>query len=119
MITIGKVGTHDLTLDATKLAILLGVIAIVPAILTVVVNVLLQPAFEKNKTQLEKDKLEFEKRKSDAAFYRAVLANADPVKRQALLKFLISAKLVDDRANVGAVLPGAIPNWPAVAGVAP
>ena len=108
-------GKVEVEIASWKLAIILGIIAVVPAGVTAVTEAVMKPSTK----AIENVKLNLERRKASAELYRLALRIEDPGKRHKAVQFLFMAKLVDENTNVMALLPGEIPHWPATTETSP
>lgn len=90
-------------------ALLLAVVAIIPAAVTAGIDALLtKPAT----LRVENAKLELEREKTATALYQGVLATADATKRKELLVFFVDVGVLKDKNGIIRTRPPAqIPQW--------
>lgn len=100
-------------------AIMIAIIAIVPAAVTAGTEALVKPLAQQSTTALENAKLDLERRKASADLLRSALAVEDVGKRHDLVQFLYTARLVDGNDTVSGASEDKIPHWPPVPKTSP
>lgn len=91
---------------------LTALLGVLPGVVTALVDWKLKPAAQAASIQVERAKVELERRKADTDLYKAVLAEPDPARRHKRLQFLMTAGLLQQNDAVARMKPEEIPEWP-------
>jgi hypothetical protein len=104
-----KVQQDGIKLTGQGWALLLAIVAIIPAAVTAGIELFLtRPAA----IRVENAKLDLERRKTATALYQATLTDSDPAKRKKMLSFLVDGGVLrDDNNTIRSMTADNIPQW--------
>ena len=109
---VDAVGQTQIEVPNTTIAILTAIIAIVPAGMTALTGAFLTTPAQQSSAAIEGSKLGLQSRRESADLLRSAMEVEDADKRSALVRFLYTAKLVDQNESVVGLAAGTIPQWP-------
>ena len=102
-------GTQTVSVDNTKIAVLVALIAAIPP----GINALIEHGIKPRLASVESEKVELERDKATTAALQSALANPNAAERQLLIQLLGTAGVLESEI---ASLPAAqLPHWPPAA----
>ena len=91
---------------------LVALIGVLPPLLNFGLDRLLKPAAQESAIAMEAEKFDLERDLATIDLCRLALADPDTAKRRDMLRFLVTANLLNSDVEAETLLRGVVPQWP-------